>query len=254
MGIDGCLMSIHEPAEAASWIEENWDNPFFASIQNSGCGGPFACMLSPTEPALAIFGCYDNPVVVNTAESLAGLSGFPVLIRPLSDNPALNLLCVKLFCSVGFNTYAGNSPRSCDVAPQSAPVQIGDTAGNNDQRSSDNDDGDEAMVDERTPGNSGDGGRRNNDRDNAGNDVPGLNTADDQARRGFVMGMAGGGGGGDGGGDGGPTKMDGKWKSQLHTTRVKLRLKLSNAHTYAVTIAYDFKVGPISNCFLKNFS
>jgi hypothetical protein len=97
MGIGGCLISIHEPAEAASWIEENWDSPFFASIQNSGCGGPFACMLSPTEPALAIFGCYNNPVVVNIAESLASLSGFPAVIRPPSDNPALTLLCVNCF-------------------------------------------------------------------------------------------------------------------------------------------------------------
>jgi hypothetical protein len=109
MGIGGCLMSIHEPAEAASWIEDNWDNSFLASIQNSHCGGPFACMLSPTEPALAIFGRYDNPKVMNIAESLAGLSGFPVLIRPLNDNPALTLLCVELCCSVVFNTYAGHS-------------------------------------------------------------------------------------------------------------------------------------------------
>jgi hypothetical protein len=89
-------MSVHEPTEAASWIEENWENPFLTSIQKSSCGGPFACMLSPTEPALAIFGCYDNPVVVNIAESLAGLSGFPVVIRPPSDNPALTLLSVKI--------------------------------------------------------------------------------------------------------------------------------------------------------------
>ncbi|KAJ7902404.1 hypothetical protein B0H13DRAFT_757943 [Mycena leptocephala] len=152
MGIGGCLMSIHEPAEAASWIEDNWDNSFLASIQNSDCGGPFACMLSPTEPALAIFGHYDNPVVVNIAESLAGLSGFPVLIRPLSDNPALTLL-------------------SRDVDPY-CTCSIRDTAGNNDQRSSDNDNDDEAMVDGRTPADSGDGGRRNDDRNNTGNDVP----------------------------------------------------------------------------------
>jgi hypothetical protein len=110
MGIGGCLMSIHEPAKAASWIEDNWDNSFLASIQNSDCGGPFACMLSPTEPALAIFGHYDNPVVVNIAESLAGLSGFPVVVRPPNDNPALTLLCVEFFCSVGFNTYTGIHP------------------------------------------------------------------------------------------------------------------------------------------------
>jgi hypothetical protein len=54
-------------------------------------------MLSPEEPALAIFGYYHNPTIVNMAQSLADSSGFPVVIRPSDDNPALTLLCVKLF-------------------------------------------------------------------------------------------------------------------------------------------------------------
>ncbi|KAJ7898421.1 hypothetical protein B0H13DRAFT_807012 [Mycena leptocephala] len=181
-------------------------------------------MLSPTEPALAIFGCYDNPVVVNIAESLAGLSGFPVVIRPPSDNPALTLL-------------------SRDVDLHNAPVQFRDTAGNNGQRrSGGNGDEDEVMVDGRTPGDSGDGGRRDDGGDRAGSHESGSNTADDQGRHRVVMGGVENDGGGGGGGDGGgPTTMDGKWESQLHTTRVKLRLKLNTAHTYAVAIAYDFK-------------
>jgi hypothetical protein len=39
--------------------------------------------------------------------------------------------------------------------------------------------------------------------------------------------------------------MDAKWESPLHTTRVKLHLKLDTNHTYDVTIGYDFKVGCI---------
>ncbi|KAJ6522673.1 hypothetical protein DFH09DRAFT_1191306 [Mycena vulgaris] len=35
--------------------------------------------------------------------------------------------------------------------------------------------------------------------------------------------------------------MDGKWESPLHRTRVKLRIKLNTAQTYAVTIGYTFK-------------
>jgi hypothetical protein len=74
---------------------------------------------------------------------------------------------------------------------------------------------------------------------------------DDQGRRGVVVGGMGSDGGGDGDGDGGgPTTVDGKWESQLHTTHVKLRLKLSSAHTYTFTIAYDFKVRCISKLFL----
>jgi hypothetical protein len=97
LGIGGCLMSIHEPVEAASWMEDNWDNPLLTSIRNSGCEGPLAWMLSPQEPALAIFGCYENPTVVDMAQSVADLSGFPVVIRPTCDNPALTLLCARLF-------------------------------------------------------------------------------------------------------------------------------------------------------------
>jgi hypothetical protein len=52
-------------------------------------------MLSPAEPALAIFGSFEDPIVVNMAGLLADLSGFPAVIRPSSDNPALTLLCVQ---------------------------------------------------------------------------------------------------------------------------------------------------------------
>jgi hypothetical protein len=95
-------MSVHEPADAVSWIEENWDSDFLTSIRNSGCGGPLPWMLSPEEPSLTIFGCFQNPTVVNMAQSLAELSGFPVVIRPSGDNPALTLMCVKnwVLCSV----------------------------------------------------------------------------------------------------------------------------------------------------------
>jgi hypothetical protein len=89
-------VSIHEPAEAASWMENNWDDPLLTSIRKTGCGAPFAWMLSPTEPAFAIFGHHNDPVVVQMAESLADLSGFSVVIRPPNDNSALTLLCVNV--------------------------------------------------------------------------------------------------------------------------------------------------------------
>jgi hypothetical protein len=95
LGIGGCLISVHEPAEAAAWIEDNWDNPLLTSLQRRGCAGPFAWMLSPTEPALAIFGGFDDPIVGNMANLLVESSGFPVVIRPSGDNPGLTLLCVQ---------------------------------------------------------------------------------------------------------------------------------------------------------------
>ncbi|KAJ6537909.1 hypothetical protein B0H19DRAFT_1079013 [Mycena capillaripes] len=74
LGIGECLISVHEPAEAASWVENNWDSSLLTSIRNSGRTGPVAWMVSPAEPALAIFGNLDNPVVANMAESLAQAS------------------------------------------------------------------------------------------------------------------------------------------------------------------------------------
>ncbi|KAJ7855007.1 hypothetical protein B0H14DRAFT_3136436 [Mycena olivaceomarginata] len=222
LGVGGCLISVHEPAEAASWIEDNWHNPLLAFIRNSGCGGPFAWMLSPAEPALAIFGSFEDPIVVNMAGSLADLSGFPTVIRPSSDNPALTLL-------------------SRETDPQSGFVQFGRAASNNEETRSDGDDEANTSRNENTPGDSGDGRRRDDNLNRAGSNNHGLNAVDEyKQHRGYKGGQKAGDGDGDGDG-GGPTLMDGKWESQLHRTRVKLRLKLNDSHTYAVTIGYTFK-------------
>jgi hypothetical protein len=88
----GALLSVHDPAEAASWIKDHWDSDLLTSIRHGGWGGPLSCMLSPEEPALAIFGSYENPTVANMAQSLTKASGFPVVIRSARNNPALTLL------------------------------------------------------------------------------------------------------------------------------------------------------------------
>lgn len=98
--------------------------------------------------------------------------------------------------------------------------------------------------DERGPEESEDGGRREDDNlDNVRSDWNRLNASDDHERyHGYKGAQGEGGGDGDGGG---PTSIDGEWESQLHRTRIKLRLKLGASHTYAVTIGYTFKVGCI---------
>ncbi|KAJ7788578.1 hypothetical protein B0H14DRAFT_3892335, partial [Mycena olivaceomarginata] len=222
LGIGG-LMSIHQPAEAVLWIEDNWDNHLLTSIRNSGCGGPFAWMLSPEEPALAIFGYYHNPTIVNMAQSLADSSGFPVVIRPSDDNPALKLLAP-------------------DADPQNVSVQLHRTTGNDNERRSDNEgqsDGDGANQNGSSAGDSGNGGRRAEDLGGGGPGLPGGGGPPDGGGPPSGAGPHGGGdlqgagspqGGGDGGGDGnggGPPEVDGKWESPLHRTRVELQLKLS---------------------------
>ncbi|KAF8190612.1 hypothetical protein K438DRAFT_1763074 [Mycena galopus ATCC 62051] len=111
-GIEEGLMSVYEPADVVLWIEDNWDHPLIISIQNRGWGGPFAWMLSHQEPSLAIFGPYEDPMILNVAQSLADFAGFPVIIRPASDDPTLTLLARDNESQDGyvqFNTSDGNN-------------------------------------------------------------------------------------------------------------------------------------------------
>ncbi|KAF7358459.1 hypothetical protein MVEN_00896400 [Mycena venus] len=203
LGIGGCLACIHEPIQASLWMENNWNDPLLASIRNSGCGGPFAWVLSPSEPALAIFGCYNEPVVVNMAQTLAQASGFPVVIRPASDNPASTLLT--------------QDPELRNVSDEGRRVA-------------------DAMSDNEGSSEESSNGGRDRNLDDSGSIAHGLNPEERQPKRDGSHGS----GGGDG--DGGqPSRVDGQWDSPLHRTRVKLRLKISKAHTYAVAIGYTFK-------------
>ncbi|KAJ6589589.1 hypothetical protein B0H19DRAFT_239316 [Mycena capillaripes] len=175
-------------------------------------------MLSPFEPALAMFASVANPMVVNMVQSLAESSGFPVVLRPPGDNPALTLLVH-------------------DAERQNVPVQFGGTNGHNSERRHSRDGEDE--EDERRSQESGDGGRRDPGPQNVASNGDDLNTVDTHQRHPSYKGICGD-GDGDGGG-GGPTLMDRKWDSPLHRIRVKLCLKLTTDLTYAVTIAYTFK-------------
>ncbi|KAF7358456.1 hypothetical protein MVEN_00896100 [Mycena venus] len=219
LGIGGCSVSTHEPSEAVSWMEDNWNDPLLTSIRNSGCAGPFAWMLSPRKPALAIFGCYNEPVVVNMAQTLAHSSGFPVVIRPSSDDPALTLL-------------------TQDAAPHTnTHIRLNDVRGTNDE-------GREGAGEgrpERDLVATGDADRGDEEFDDAepnGRHLTVTAGVNEPNRDGGAQNT----GGGDGGGDGGdPSTVDGKWESTLHRTDVKLRLQLSTAHTCRVGIGYTLK-------------
>ncbi|KAJ6559878.1 hypothetical protein B0H19DRAFT_106561 [Mycena capillaripes] len=208
----GCLTSIHDPEDAVSWMEDNWNNPLLSSIRNSSCGGPFAWMLSPTKPALAIFGS-NEPVVVNMAQSLADSSGFPVIIRPATDNPALTLLT--------------HDPESHNGLHGTMRRDGG---------------GDDPMIgDEGGPPESGNSGRNEGDLNDAEFDNGGGGGGDGGGDGDLGDGEFDNGGGG-GGDDPGPLTIKDKWESPLHRTSVKLRLKVNKDNTYPVNISYTFKV------------
>jgi hypothetical protein len=69
------------------WLEAHYDDPPLTSMRLLGVGGPIAAMLSPDEPSLLIFGSIHDNSVLAAAGGLSELSGFPVMIRPLRDNP-----------------------------------------------------------------------------------------------------------------------------------------------------------------------
>jgi hypothetical protein len=56
-------------------------------MRSRGLGGPIAAMLCPDAQALVIFGSILDGWVLKAGKLLANDSGFPVMIRPLTDNP-----------------------------------------------------------------------------------------------------------------------------------------------------------------------
>ncbi|KAJ6577891.1 hypothetical protein B0H19DRAFT_1370951 [Mycena capillaripes] len=81
----GLVVSAHRPIKAEAWVENHYNDPVFTGIK-----GPIATMLSPAEPALAIFGSFLDDRVLSFARTLAEISGFPVMIRPIDDDPVSN--------------------------------------------------------------------------------------------------------------------------------------------------------------------
>ncbi|KAJ7467450.1 hypothetical protein B0H11DRAFT_2284397 [Mycena galericulata] len=83
----GNSSSVHRPGEAENWVEDHYDAALLESIRSLGVGGPIATMLSPEIPALAIFGSILDRPVLELAQTLSDASKFPVMVRPIEDDP-----------------------------------------------------------------------------------------------------------------------------------------------------------------------
>ncbi|KAF7342150.1 putative serine/threonine protein kinase [Mycena venus] len=83
----GLVVSVHRPTEAEAWVEDHYEDNVFQSARSSGLVGPIAAMLSPDVPALVIFGSILDDRVLSFAKTLANVSGFAVMIRPIGDDP-----------------------------------------------------------------------------------------------------------------------------------------------------------------------
>jgi hypothetical protein len=81
------VVSIYQPFEAGEWIEKHESHPIMAEIQDQGIKGPFASMLNYKTEILELFA--DNPqaaLVNDIAKRLSGLSSFPVMVTPMTED------------------------------------------------------------------------------------------------------------------------------------------------------------------------
>ncbi|KAJ7263764.1 hypothetical protein C8J57DRAFT_1626017 [Mycena rebaudengoi] len=88
----GSATWIHTSIEAETWVEHNYDTALLKTIRSIGLGGPMATMLSTDIPALAIFGSALDNRVLELAKTLSDLSMFPVMVRPVADDPLVNFI------------------------------------------------------------------------------------------------------------------------------------------------------------------
>jgi hypothetical protein len=82
----GCVLSVHDSGLADDWLDRHYEHECIVNIRKNGIGGPIASMLSIDAPALTIFGSMSSQIIEMAGE-LAKLSGFPVTIRPVTEDP-----------------------------------------------------------------------------------------------------------------------------------------------------------------------
>jgi len=81
------MLSVLDSHSADAWIDENYDHKLLVQLRKCKIGGPIPMMLSVESAALAIFGTMSQPLI-SIAEELAKFAGFPVLVRPLKEDPS----------------------------------------------------------------------------------------------------------------------------------------------------------------------
>jgi hypothetical protein len=86
----GCVVSVYDSDSADTWIDKNYDHnlKLLVSLRKANIGGPVASMLSIQSAALVIFGSMSMSLI-QMADALAELSGFPVIVRPPEEDPYL---------------------------------------------------------------------------------------------------------------------------------------------------------------------
>lgn len=91
----GCVVLVWDSDSANTWIDECYDHALLVGIRQKKIGGPIPSMLSADSAALVIFGIM-SVSLVRLAEELANFSGFPVIVRPLEEDPSYHVGILSL--------------------------------------------------------------------------------------------------------------------------------------------------------------
>ncbi|KAJ7899677.1 hypothetical protein B0H13DRAFT_1883764 [Mycena leptocephala] len=76
-----------QPEEFRILEKDHYEDPLLETMRSHGLGGPIAAMLCPDAQALVIFGSILDSWVLKAGKLLAKEFGFPVMIRPPTDDP-----------------------------------------------------------------------------------------------------------------------------------------------------------------------
>jgi hypothetical protein len=86
---------VWDSDSANTWVDESYDHALLVGIRQKKIGGPIPSMLSADSAALVIFGIM-SVSLVRLAEELANFSGFPVIVRPLEEDPSYHVGILSL--------------------------------------------------------------------------------------------------------------------------------------------------------------
>jgi hypothetical protein len=98
---------VHDSDLVDIWIDLNYEHQFLVQLREKSVGGPLASMLSVESPALTIFGAM-SVELIRMANELAELSGLPVIVRPLEEDPSPRFRWVKHIDISIHNTHVCN--------------------------------------------------------------------------------------------------------------------------------------------------
>ncbi|KIM86307.1 hypothetical protein PILCRDRAFT_4817, partial [Piloderma croceum F 1598] len=87
----GCILSVHDSGLADDWLNHYYEHECLVNLRANKIGGPIPSMLSVDVPALTVFGAM-SPEIIEMAGELTKLSGFPVMIRPVTEDPSAHFI------------------------------------------------------------------------------------------------------------------------------------------------------------------